>query len=126
MLATGNHSCVFGGCSLLLRIMAKGKRPQVAVRVRKPIKRNISFRQKQKFLISLIISLSILVAGLIYYDWMSADLPSLQQLENFNPNLVSRVYSADSVLIHEFFAERRVLVPLDEIPVDVINAFIST
>lgn len=64
--------------------------------------------------------------GLIFYDWMSTDLPSLQQLENFNPNLVSRVYSADSVLIHEFFAERRVLVPLNQIPTNVINAFIST
>jgi len=106
--------------------MAKGRRPQVALKVRKLKKKKIPDSQRRKFLISLILSLTVIVFGLLLYDWMSTDLPSLQQLENFDPNLVTRVYSADSVLIHEFFAERRVLIPIREIPEHTVNAFIST
>ena len=106
--------------------MAKGRRPQVALKGRKLNKRKIPDSQRRKFLISLILSLTVIVFGLLLYDWMSADLPSLQQLENFDPDLVTRVYSADSVLIHEFFAERRVLIPFSEIPEHTVNAFIAT
>ena len=106
--------------------MAKGRRPQVAVRLRKQKNKKIPNSQRRKFIISLIISLSIMVFGLLLYDAMTEDLPSLQQLENFDPNLVTRIYSADSVLIHELFTERRVLVPLDEIPQHTKDAFIVT
>lgn len=106
--------------------MAKGRRPQVAIRLRKQRKRKIPNSHRRKFIISLIISLSIMVFGLLLYDMMSEDLPSLQQLENFDPNLVTRIYSADSVLIHELFAQRRVLVPLDDIPQHTRDAFIVT
>ena len=106
--------------------MAKGRRPQVAVRLRKTKKKKVRNSQRPKFIISLIISLVIMVFGLLLYDAMTVDLPSLQQLENFNPNLVTRIYSADSVLIHELFAERRVLVPLYQIPQHTKDAFIAT
>ena len=105
--------------------MAKGRRPQVAVRLRKQKKKKIPNSHRRKFIISLIISLSIMVFGLLLYDAMAEDLPSLKQLENFDPNLVTKIYSADSVLIHELFAERRVLVPLNEIPQHTKNAFIA-
>ena len=65
------------------------------------------------------------ITGWVYH--LSKDLPSLEQLETFDPNLSSRVYSADGVLLREFFSdEKRVLVPLKDLPKHLIDVVIST
>ena len=56
-----------------------------------------------------------LLGGLLFY-WITRDLPSLTQLEHFEPRLVTKVFSADSVVIKEFYTQRRDYVPLREIP----------
>lgn len=66
------------------------------------------------------------VAGVVYMRVLSRDLPSLEQLENFDPDLVTRIYSADGVLLKELYTERRVFVDLDRIPADLINATIAS
>jgi len=53
------------------------------------------------------------------------DLPSISQLENYTPNLTTKIYDKDNNLIAELFTERRMLVPINEIPKDLQNAFIS-
>ncbi|WP_134679916.1 penicillin-binding protein 1A [Paracoccus ravus] len=58
--------------------------------------------------------------------WMySRDLPSHEQLAQYSPKTISRVYSSEGMLIDEFAQERRIFVPIDEIPDLVKNAFIS-
>jgi penicillin-binding protein 1A len=57
-----------------------------------------------------------LVLILLLGYWITRDLPSLTQLEHFEPRLVTKVYSADSVLIKEFYTQRRDYVPLKQIP----------
>jgi len=54
------------------------------------------------------------------------DLPGLEELEQFNPNLVSSVYSVDGEVLKEYATENRVLVPLDELSDTLINALLST
>lgn len=79
--------------------------------------------------ISLRVSVFLLVLGgmaVVYMRILSRDLPSLEQLENFDPDLVTRIYSADRVLLNEFYTERRVFVDLDRIPADLINATIAS
>ncbi len=44
------------------------------------------------------------------------DLPDLNQLQNYQPSLVTQVYSSDNQLIGQFFIERRILTPLADIP----------
>nr|WP_282569226.1 PBP1A family penicillin-binding protein [Aliiroseovarius sp. S1339] len=58
--------------------------------------------------------------------WMySRDLPSHEQLANYTPATISRVYSGEGQLMDEFARERRLFVPSDEIPALVKHAFIS-
>ena len=50
------------------------------------------------------------IALIIYIFILSQDLPSIEQLENFDPDLVTRIYSSDGEIIHELFVEKRVFV----------------
>ena len=47
---------------------------------------------------------------------LSRDLPSLEQLENYDPDLVTRIYSADGKVLNELFVQKRVFIELDKIP----------
>lgn len=58
--------------------------------------------------------------------WMySRDLPSHEQLARYTPKTISRIYSSEGRLIDEFAEERRIFVPIEEIPDLVKQAFIS-
>ena len=52
----------------------------------------------------------------IYIFILSRDLPSLERLENFDPDLVTRIYSSDEVVLHELFFQKRVFAELRDIP----------
>ena len=47
---------------------------------------------------------------------LSRDLPSLEQLENYDPDLVTRIYSVDGKVLDELFVQKRVFIELDRIP----------
>lgn len=64
------------------------------------------------------------VAGVIWH--FSRDLPSLNLLENYQPSLVTTVYSDDRQAIGQFFIERRILTPLVDIPKMLTQAVIAT
>ncbi len=57
---------------------------------------------------------------------LTHDLPQIQSLETFSPSSVTRIYSADKVLLAELFLEKRDPVPLKVIPAYLIKAVIST
>src|ERR1700733_2574646 len=56
---------------------------------------------------------------------VTADLPSVEQLANYEPPITSRVHAGDGKLVAEFANQHRVYVPSDEIPQQLIEAFIS-
>ena len=56
---------------------------------------------------------------------LTRDLPQIRELENFEPSAVTRVYSADQVLLDELFLEKRTIVPINQIPTDLISALIT-
>ncbi len=62
------------------------------------------------------------IAGIWY---LSRGLPSFEQLENFTPELATKVYSADGKLIEEFFTQRRFYTPLRDIPVEMKKAILA-
>lgn len=62
----------------------------------------------------------------VYILYLSRDLPSLDQLENYDPDLVTRIYSADGKVLHELFYEKRVFVELDEMPWHMREATIAS
>ncbi len=52
-------------------------------------------------------------------------LPGHDELKNYQPKMLSRVYSGEGRVIAEFARERRVFVPIDEVPELVKQAFVS-
>ena len=62
----------------------------------------------------------------IYFLWkFSPGLPSHTELQNYNPNLSSRVFTSDGLLLDKYYIEERIFVPIDRIPKNLINAFIA-
>ncbi|GIK49582.1 MAG: penicillin-binding protein [Alphaproteobacteria bacterium] len=52
-------------------------------------------------------------------------LPSLSDLQDYQPPVSSRVHAGDGALVAEFAEEQRVFVPIEQIPDHVKNAFIA-
>jgi penicillin-binding protein 1A len=53
------------------------------------------------------------------------DLPDYRQLEEYRPDVTTRVYAGDGRLLVEYATEKRDFVPIDAIPSRVINAFLA-
>ena len=82
---------------------------------------------KFKIILVLTIIFSItIVAGSLYTKKLIDELPSISHLENYTPSIVTRIFDRNERLITELFVERRVLVPLKDIPLDLQNAFLAT
>lgn len=79
-------------------------------------------------LFSLLIILIIFAGGLTatgIYFYLHENLPKISQLSDYNPSIITTVYSDDNRKIAEFYNERRVVVPFSEIPPTLIKAFIA-
>lgn len=64
-------------------------------------------------------------AGLGAYLVYSHDLPSIPKLVSYQPKTVSTFFSDDGTVIGVFYRHRRVVIDLDQIPQDVVNAFLA-
>ncbi len=83
-----------------------------------------------KFLknIFILITSCILLSAILIISilWTySNDLPDYKFLKNFKPPVSSKVYSGNGELVADFSKEKRVFVPFNSIPKNVINAFLS-
>ncbi|MEZ4705147.1 MAG: PBP1A family penicillin-binding protein [Bdellovibrionota bacterium] len=61
----------------------------------------------------------------VVLGYFYVNLPSIETLRDYQPFLATEVFSREYIKIGEFFQERRVFVPMEEIPPMVINAFLS-
>jgi penicillin-binding protein 1A len=61
-----------------------------------------------------------------YLFILSRDLPSLEQLEHYDPRLTTTLLSADGRVIKELYLQRRLFIPLEQIPEDMIHAVLVT
>ncbi|MBI5242346.1 MAG: transglycosylase domain-containing protein [Elusimicrobia bacterium] len=76
-------------------------------------------------LIVLTIALCILASALTLRRFLEG-LPSYQSLEDYTPSLTTRAFDVKGDLLAEFSIEKRALLTLSEIPVDLQNAVIAT
>ena len=67
-----------------------------------------------------------MVVIFIYIFYLAQDLPSLDQLENYDPDLVTRIYSADGKILDELYLEKRIFISIDQIPNNMKNALIAS
>ena len=63
-----------------------------------------------------------LVAGYVY---INEDLPKINSLMDYRPAIISKVFADDGRVIAEFFKERRIVIPLSEVPPTLVNAFVA-
>ena len=80
---------------------------------------------KKIIIISLFLGLFSFLIILFFLWKYSPELPSYDELKNYNPNLSSRVFTSDGLLLDKYFIEERIFVPIDRIPDNLINALIK-
>ena len=85
-------------------------------------------RSARRIVGGLAFGLAALSAGLGYwvYRQFASDLPAnLSAVTDYQPIRASQIWSADGELIGEFFVEKRVLLPIEQIPDLVRKAFVA-
>jgi penicillin-binding protein 1A len=87
-------------------------------------------RRKRRYLKVVLSSLAVffIILGLAawgIYLYFTHDLPRVDSLRDYNPPIISTVYSGTGELIGEFFVEKRIVVPIEEIPRFVLQAFVA-
>ena len=76
-------------------------------------------------ILSLLLFISCIAIITYFLYKFTPELPSYSELKNYNPNLTSRVFTSDGVLLDKYFIEERIFIPIDRIPQKIIYAFIS-
>ena len=86
--------------------------------------RNFIF--SRPFLFSCLAGLFVLIIGsAVFMRYIFSGLPPVYEMEEYTPSLTTKVYDRNNKLIHEFSIEKRSMVPLSEIPVDLQNAVVA-
>jgi penicillin-binding protein 1A len=65
------------------------------------------------------------VAVAVYAAWLFHDMPNANDLVDYRPPTSTRVYAWDGTLIGEFAKERRIFIPYNEIPPQLVHAFLA-
>jgi penicillin-binding protein 1A len=80
-----------------------------------------------KILIVLVILAGLAGAGMagLAVWYFGRDLPDYEQLANYQPPIVTRVYAGDGRLMAEYATEKRVFIPIKAMPPLVIHAFLA-
>jgi len=73
---------------------------------------------------SILTVLLISCAALLWHLW-SSNLPYIGSLQDYNPPIITEVYSDDAQIIGRFWKEKRIVIALDQIPDHVKKAFIA-
>ncbi|HSE96055.1 MAG TPA: penicillin-binding protein 1A [Methylomirabilota bacterium] len=99
-----------------------------AARFRRAARRLLPSGRVIRWVLGLVVGALLLVSAGVavaaYLLWPT-DLPPVRALEEYAPSLGSKVYADDDELLTEFQAERRIFVPLQQIPRTLRNAMIA-
>jgi penicillin-binding protein 1A len=69
--------------------------------------------------------ITVVMAAIYAVNYYGQDLPDYSQLKDYKPPIVTRLYAGDGRLMAEFAQEKRVFVPINEVPDIVKQAFIA-
>ena len=101
---------------------------------RSDIRKNRVRREKRGFFKTLVLWSFVLmviliiggaVTGMVVYFSVSKDLPKISSLSDYNPSIITTIYSDDNRKIGEFFKERRIVIPLSQMPGMLLDAFVA-
>jgi penicillin-binding protein 1A len=74
---------------------------------------------------ALVLAASVLAGVTLYLFKLSQDLPDERLLADYEPPVTTRVFASDGSLIAEYARERRLFVPIEQIPRRVIDAYLA-
>ncbi len=74
---------------------------------------------------AMLIAIMGLIALLLIFSHYGRSVDDYRQLATYEPPITSRLYAADGKLLAEYASEKRVFVPYEAIPKQLIHAFIS-
>jgi penicillin-binding protein 1A len=66
------------------------------------------------------------LAAIGFFFYLVEDLPKIASLADYRPSTVTTVYSDDEQKIAEFYKERRLVIPFEEMPPMLVEAFIAS
>lgn len=66
------------------------------------------------------------VAGLAAYVHFAREVPDFATLDDYRPSVVSRIYGQSGRVIGELYRERREVLPYDQIPPRLVEAFLAS
>ncbi|OLD62857.1 MAG: hypothetical protein AUI47_11075 [Acidobacteria bacterium 13_1_40CM_2_68_5] len=58
--------------------------------------------------------------------FLTFDIPEVTHLQDWKPPVVTTIYSADGQVLYQFGAEKRIVVGLDQIPKEFLDALVAT
>ncbi len=73
--------------------------------------------------LSFVLLLSILIFSVLWT--YSNNIPDYKFLKNYKPPVSSKVYSGNGELVADFSKEKRIFIPFNSIPKNIINSFLS-
>lgn len=65
----------------------------------------------------------LFIIGVLYY--FSTQVPDFRKLSDYQPFLITKVYDDQGQVLAEYAKERRIYVPIDEVPQEVIQSFLA-
>lgn len=80
-----------------------------------------------KILFWTVVGFCLIIAAsgaILWYLW-SSNLPYIGSLREYNPSIITEIYSDDGQVIGRFSNEKRIVIPLDQVPKYLINAFVA-
>ena len=86
---------------------------------------NLKYSSIKRIIInSIFISFLFLIVIISYLFFLSKDLPSLDELQKFNPEQVTKIISSDNVVIKKLFTHKRDMIDISSVPLNLRNALL--
>ena len=108
--------------------MSKSKKSAAQIRKKRASNKKPSFLARMVRLLIWLVLIAT-VAGILgvvgVFVYLGQDLPRISTLTDYRPPTITMVYSDDNRKIGEFYKERRILVPLEQMPEMLKQAFVS-
>ena len=74
---------------------------------------------------ALAVLLVCILGTAVFMRYIISGIPPVYEMEEYTPSLTSKVFDRNGKLVHEFSIEKRSMVPLEQIPVDLQNGVVA-
>ena len=75
--------------------------------------------------LGILAALGVAAGALAFWLVILRDLPEIKSLRDYQPKLITRVLDVDGNEVASFATERRIIIPIEEVPRPVVDAFVA-